>query len=151
MTHAACTDRSAGSSRQPRVSGEQEGVSERFGERQVGRVIGCEVVSQAPDSLAQRSVRVAHQADVAEVLDGLLSTLIGDLPGTRKTAKGVERLGLDEVRDVQWIVLMADQLTLDRLNCLLATQQKVCQDRRVEDDQRVSRAARMTVTLDGPS
>src|SRR5206468_5782548 len=46
----------AGLRGEPAVTREQDGVVERFGEREIGRVIRAEAATQRPDALAPRRV-----------------------------------------------------------------------------------------------
>jgi len=70
---------------------------------QVQGVVRQEVVAQIPDASTQRSVRVADDAQLVELGDGLAGLPIGDVAAAQEAPERVDDLRFDELRGMQYL------------------------------------------------
>ncbi len=133
------------------VGREQDRIAQPFGEGEVSRVVGAELIAEIPHPRPQQLVRVADQPEVSEVGDRLGRSPCGDPPAERQLAQHVERLRFDDLGRMQRLVPSRGERSLDCLTRLLAVEQVVGEHARVDDDQRESRSSRIRAAAEGPS
>ena len=114
----------------------------RFGEGDIYRVVGAEVVSQLPRTGQQIDVGVTVEVEVGDIGNRFVSTAGGDLTGPHETPERLNDLDVDEVRCME-LVLVAKETGLDS-TAQRSLQQKLEQGRRIDDNHAVSRSSRMT-------
>jgi hypothetical protein len=139
--HEFCAVRRFGGSGKSTVA-RQELRIEHFGERYVHGVVGTQVVSKFPHTIQKGLMRVALQIQGAKVLKRHGRGRRVELAVLSETPESLSDLDIREVRHVQpegWI-------GNPRSHCLpcRGVEQQLHQSRRIENDHRVPRSARIT-------
>jgi hypothetical protein len=151
MADAAITNRVSGICRKTRVARQQHGVGERLCQRQVEGIVGGEVVPQLPHASAEWRVRVEDQAHLAEFRDRAICLRSAHSALAQEPPNRVEDLRLDQLRSMKRFIQSAGQLPCDGLDCSTSAEQELNQNRRVNDDQCVSRSSRISGATGGPA
>lgn len=131
---------------EPVVAGEQCRV-ERFGERDIGGIIGGQVVAQFPDPLQQHIVRVAVQGKIKQIVQRGAAACGFDLPGRRIAPEHMRHLDIDQMGRMQRLPSASE--ALPHRGSGRRSQQKFHERRGVDDDHRESRSARITSSGEG--
>jgi hypothetical protein len=124
------------------VRGQEDGA-ESFGQRYVGRLVGSHARSQVPYPLEQRKVGGSNQRKIGQVVDSLLGATPVDPARAERAVKDGRDFEIYQLRRGQ---VVAAQALASPVTIATVVDQRRCQDRRVDDDQRAWRADRRTST-----
>jgi hypothetical protein len=83
--------------RKPRVCGYQRDC-ERLTERDIRRVVRCEVISQRPDAFEKRRSRIADELEVSEVNEGCFGSRPRNFTARKKLPQARNDFEIDQVR-----------------------------------------------------
>jgi hypothetical protein len=99
-SHELDTRLMAGRSSKEPVAGDQR-HSERFGKRNIDRVVSREIVSQVPDARQHETVRVPVQRESRENRKSRAAAFAVNLATDRVAPDGVRDLDIDQMRGMQ--------------------------------------------------
>ncbi len=121
----------------------QEDGAESFGQRYVGRLVGSHARSQVPYPLEQREVGGSNQRQIGQVVESLLCAASIDPAGAQCTVEDGRDFEIYQLRRGK---VVAAQAAASPVAIPTVVDQRRCQDRCVDDDQRAWRADRRTST-----
>ena len=113
---------------------------ERLGERNIGGVIGRQIVPQLPNSRQQEIVRVAAQREIRKVVEREAAAFAVDLAVRSIASDHLCDFDIEQVRRVKRLT-GAEQPGFDRVR-VRGSQENLEQRRGVDDDHARSRSAR---------
>lgn len=112
------------------IAGDQRNL-EDFGESDVGGVVRGQPAPQLPDPIEEREVRVAHDAKVMEIEQGIRCTLCAHLASCDEPSQTARELDVDEVRCSKVVVAIEAS---HELGARVACCESLDRGGRVDDD-----------------
>ncbi len=100
----------SGSPREGGVPCNERGI-ERFGKRDVSRIVRCQVVPERPDSKEEDVVRVTVQRQISEIFECLLAPLAVHFTGEGIATQDLNNFEVKHMRGVQCIVASEQSLS----------------------------------------
>lgn len=136
--HASRGDRSAG---QTNVAGQQRSV-QHFRKRNVGRIIGAQILPELPNPIQERLVCMALHAEAAKIIKRCRRSRGVKLPFSLVAPKRLYNLHIKKVRGVQSQCRIGNPSRNGVSG--RSVEQKLHDGRSVNNDHRESRSARIT-------
>ena len=126
-----------GDRRKPRIAGQQR-RAESLRQRKIGGVVRGQVVPKLPDPFQQRLVPVSLDGHGREVRERVAPLALVEVSARGATPEGVGNLDVQHVRSVQRVVALEEPFFEGGTR--VGAEKHLDHDRRVDDDQRLSRS-----------